>query len=137
MADFLVEIADYAASLGIGTVATTSNNGDIFNEEVPGSPDNVICFIGQPGPLIGDQRSVAKLTFPRFQVYVRNVSYPNGSTKLKAVRDALHGLNGVALPSWKILRCHAEQEGGPIGSDEQNRFEFTVNFVAEIHDQPS
>lgn len=132
MADFLNEIADYmadaATSPDIGTVAT-----DIFIGEQPATPDNCVSIFGLPGTVIGDQREVASLQFPRFQVIVRNTSYENGSNKLQDVRTKLHGKYGLDLPSWRVLRLHAEQEGGPIGSDDQNRFEFSINFIAEIN----
>lgn len=131
MADFLNEVADYMAnstSPDIGTVAT-----DIFIGELPPDPNNCVAIFGLPGSVIGDQREVASLTFPRFQVIVRNVNYDTGSTKLKDVRTKLHGKYGLMLPSWRVLRLYAEQEGGPIGSDDQNRFEFSINFVAEIN----
>ena len=131
MADFLFEIADYMANAtapDIGTVAT-----DIFNEELPGTPDNCVAVFGLPGQVIGDSREVAALTFPRFQVIVRNTDYALGAAKLLDVRTKLHGKYGLMLPSWRVMRMHAEQEGGPIGSDDQNRFEFSINFVAEIN----
>lgn len=132
MADFLFEIADYLAAASptpdLGTVGT-----DIFNEELPPDPNNCIAIFGLPGTVIGDQREVASLTFPRFQVLVRNTDFAAGSTVLKNVRTKLHGQYGLILPSWRVLRLHAEQEGGPIGSDDQNRFEFSINFVAEIN----
>lgn len=131
MADFLNEIADYmanATSPDIGTVAT-----DIFIGELPGTPDNCVAIFGQPGSVIGDQREVASLQFPRFQVIIRNKDYDLGSAKLQDVRTKLHGKYGLMLPSWRVLRLHAEQEGGPIGSDDQNRFEFSINFVAELN----
>lgn len=132
MADFFNEIADYMADASvapdIGTVAT-----DIFIGELPPSPDNCVAIFGLPGQVIGDQREVAPLQFPRFQVIVRNTNYDTASAKMQDVRTKLHGKYGVDLASWRVLRCHAEQEGGPIGSDDQNRFEFSINFVAEIN----
>lgn len=132
MADFINEIADYMAdgsvSPDIGTVAT-----DIFIGELPPDPDNCVALFGLPGQVIGDQREVASLQFPRFQVIVRNKSYDLASAKMQDVRTKLHNKYGLDLPTWRVLRLHAEQEGGPIGSDDQNRFEFSINFVAEIN----
>lgn len=131
MANFYYEVADYLASStapDLGAVGT-----DIFNEELPASPDNCIAVFGLPGQVIGDQREVASLTFPRFQVIVRNKDFALGAAKLADIRSKLHGLYGVDIGSYRVLRCHAEQEGGPIGSDDQNRFEFSINFVAEIN----
>ena len=127
MNDFLNELADYLEDQTVGTVAT-----DIFIGEVPGSPNALVCLLGLPGAGLTASRDVAALQFPRFQAYVRAVSYDDASDKFQAVRTALHGLLGHALPHWRILRCFAESEGGPIGSDEQGRFEFSINFAAEI-----
>lgn len=132
MADFLNEIADYmadaATSPDIGTVGT-----DIFVGELPASPDNCVALFGLPGSVIGDQREVASLQFPRFQVVVRNKVYETGSNKLQDVRTKLHNKYNLDLASWRVLRLHAEQEGGPIGSDDQDRWEFSINFMAETN----
>lgn len=131
MGDFYNEIGDYLANAtapDLGTVAT-----DIFIAELPATPNDCIAVFGLPGQIMGDQREVASLQFPRFQVIVRNENYEAGSAKLQDVRTKLHGLYGVDVGSYRVLRCHAEQEGGPIGSDDQNRYEFSINFVAEIN----
>lgn len=132
MADFLNEIADYLATQSIGTVAT-----NIFIGKMPPDPDNQVAIFGLLGGTIGEQREVADLHFPRFQVIIRNTNYETGSTKLEAVRTALHGKYGLQLASWRVLRLHAETEGGPIGTDDQDRFEFSINFLAEINAQAS
>ena len=128
MSDFLNEVADYLQSQAVGTVAT-----DIFIGKLPPSPDNCVALFGLIGTTLGQQREVAPLQFPRFQVLVRNESYDAASDKLQAVRTALHGKYGLMLANWRVLRCHVETEGGPIGSDDQDRFEFSVNFIAEIN----
>lgn len=128
MSDFLNEIADYMETAGVGTVAT-----DIFIGEQPADPNDCVAIFGLPGEVIGDQREVASLQFPRFQVVIRNSDYDAGSAKLQDVRDTLHSKYGLQLPSWRVLRMAADQEGGPIGSDDQNRFEFSINFTCEIN----
>lgn len=133
--DFLNELADYLEDQSVGTVATVSNSGNIFIGKLPASPNNCIALLGLPGTILADSRDVASLNFPRFQVLIRNEDYSDGAQKLIAVRTALHGLLGYYLPHWRIMRCHAEQEGGPIGSDDQDRFEFTINFIAELNDE--
>lgn len=134
MADFLDEVADYLQTQGVGTVASAINTGDIFIEDIPPDPTNVIVILGATGVSIpGGSRQIGTLNFPRFQVYVRNTSYTTASAKLKAVRDALHAKYGVILPNWRILSCHADQEGGPVGKDDSGRFEFSINFTTEVN----
>ncbi len=140
--DFLDQLATYLQAQSIGTAGT-----NIFVNKLPDTTDNCVALIGQPGPSIGPQRDVARLQFPRFQAIIRNVDYNDGSDKFQAVRTALHGKVGLVLPTSanpasdeniRILRCHAESEGGPIGEDEQGRVEFSINFQAEyIYDDPA
>lgn len=129
MADFINELADYAAAqTGIGTVAT-----DVFVGKLPATPDTCQALFGLPGGVIGDQREVASLAFPRVQLISRAESYETASANMDAWREALHNKYGIILPHFRILRCHAEQEGGPIGQDDQGRFEFSINFVIEYN----
>lgn len=132
MSNFIDELADYAAAQGLGTVEQ-----DIFTFKQPASPDNCVSFHGLPGNNLGDQRDIPELTFPRVQVVVRNSDPAAGADKLTQVRSILHGLINVQLPSWRIMRFHCEQEGGPIGQDGQNRYEFSINFEGEHYERPA
>lgn len=139
--DFLNEIADYLDSEGVGTVGT-----DLFVGSLPPDPDDCVAVLGLTSNPIGVQRDVADLQFPRFQVITRNTDYEGASAALQAVRGALHGILSLNLPVGvnittqqyiRLLRCHADQEGGPIGSDDQGRYEFSINFSAEYHYVPA
>lgn len=134
MADFYDDIAAYLETAGVGTRGT-----NIFVAHVPDDPDetvdNCIVLLGS-APETQLNADVAALLFPRFQIYVRNEDYNNGSTKLQAVRTALHAKIGVQLTNYYVLRIHADQEGGPIGRDpESGLFEFSINFTAEARAQ--
>lgn len=135
--DFTDELANYLDYLNIGTAGT-----DIFVNKQPSDVDNCVCLFGLPGTTLQSGRDVPGLQFPRFQVVVRNTDYNDGADKLQAVRTALHGLIGKLLPVTavpatdpyiRVMRCHAEQEGGPIGEDDKGRAEFSINFIAEYH----
>jgi hypothetical protein len=132
MADFLDEVAQYLDDSGVGEYSSDSGR-NIFVNAQPPTPANCISIFGAPGANIGDQRNVASLQFPRFQALIRNVDDAAAATLMQSVRTALHAKYGVALPNWRILRCHADQEGGPIGKDGQGRFEYSINFSAEIN----
>lgn len=134
MADFLNELASYLEDQGVGTYDADAGR-NIFTGEHPADPDNCVSLIGLPSGSLGQSRDIPELQFPRFQAIVRNASYDTGSTKLQAVRTALHGKleDDLGLTSWRVLRLHADQEGGPIGDDGQGRFEFSINFSAEVH----
>ncbi len=132
MNDFLNEVAQYLDDLSVGEFSSDSGR-NIFVGIVPADPANCVCLLGITGPTIGVQREVADLQFPRFQAFIRNTAYNAGSDKLQAVRTALHGKYGVILPHWRILRSHADQEGGPIGKNPIGHFEFSINFTTEIN----
>lgn len=132
MADFLDEVASYLEDEGVG-VFDSSTGRNIFVGEIPESPVNCVVLLGIAGPTISDQRQIRSLQFPRFQAYIRNSGYQAGSDKLQAVRNALHALYGEILPNWRVLACHADQEGGPIGKDKLGRYDFSINFLAEIN----
>lgn len=129
MSDFLNELADYAATqTGISAVGT-----GVFVGKLPSDPDTCQALLGLPGTVIGDQREVSSLAFPRVQIISRAESYETASDKMTAWRTALHNKYNLILPHFRILRCHAEQEGGPIGQDDQGRFEFSINFIIEYN----
>ena len=137
MLNFLDEIADYLQNQSIGTAGT-----DIFVNKQPADVDNCVTLLGITGLNLADQRDVKELQFPRFQVITRNTDYNDASDTHEAVRTALHNLIQQILPVGvdvnttayiRVMRCHAEQEGGPIGEDKKGRSEFSVNFLAEFH----
>lgn len=136
MTDFLDLLAGHLIAQGAAT------SGSIFVNKHPADPDNCITLMGSTGTNLTSSRDVAGLQFPRFQVVVRNTDYNDASDALDAVRNALHGMIGEILPAGvnvattpyiRVMRCHAEQDGGPIGEDEQGRTEFSINFIAEYH----
>lgn len=135
--DFLDEMARYLDSLDIGTAGT-----DLFVNNLPDDVNNCVGLFGLTGPTIQQSRDVPGLQFPRFQAFIRNSDYNDGADKFQAVRTALHGKIGLILPVGvnvattpyiRVMRCHADQEGGPIGKDPRGRFEWSVNFTAEYH----
>lgn len=135
MNDLLNELASYLEDQGVGVFDADSGR-NIFVDFIPPDPASLVALLYATGPTIGAQREVADLQFPRFQVFVRNVSHDDGSDKLQAVREALHGKYGLVLAHWRVIRCHADQEGGWIGK-EGGLHEFSINFVAEVNAETS
>lgn len=126
--DFLTSIALYLESEGIGS--TTGANVNIFVGKQPPEPNNCITILGLIGNELPDV-TIGELNYPRFQVLIRNVDYEDGSEKLRQVRQALHAAIALDMPNYHVLRLHAQQEGYPIGEDEQGRPEFSINFYGE------
>lgn len=131
--DFLNLLAEYLDDNGLDNV---------FAGKYPGKPNNVTALLGLQGTSIGVSRDVAALQFPRFQLITRNTDYQDASVQMQVARGLLHGQIGLILPEGvntatepyvRILKMHAEQDGGPIGQDEQGRYEFAINFNVEYH----
>lgn len=125
MANYLDNLADYLEDESVGTVGT-----DIFVGVLPDSPDNCVALLGLSG--MPTNADIKELEFPRFQALIRNTNYSTGADKMAAVRSALHVLIGEQLANYRVLRCHAWQEGGSIGQDDKGRYEFSINFEAEV-----
>lgn len=132
--DFLNLLAVFLESAGVTAVKTGKQ---------PAKPVNCTTLLGLQGPTVQAQRDVPELQFPRFQALIRNSSYEDASDEHQLVRETLHGLapgtllpvgvNTATQPYVRVLRCHADQEGGPIGQHPDGGYEFSINFTAEIH----
>lgn len=132
MYDFLNEVAKYLQDQSVG-IYTTDATRNIFVGKIPSKTVECIVLLGLPGNIPNDARQVNSLGWPRFQVFIRSESYDDASDLLTAVKTALHAKYGVILPHWRIMACHEDQEGGPIGQDEKGRFEFSINFTCEVN----
>ena len=135
--DFLDEIARHLDVQNLVTEGT-----DVFVNELPDDPANCVAIFGLIGTTVQQQRDVPGLQFPRFQLIVRNTDYNDGADKFQAIRSALHGIIGRTLPASantatdpyiRVMRCHIETDGGPLGRDDKGRTEFSCNFIAEYH----
>lgn len=132
--DFFNLLAVYLEAAGVTAVKTGKQ---------PEKPVNCTTLLGLQGLTVQAQRDVPDLQFPRFQAIIRNESYETASDQHQLVRATLHGLKpGTILPVdadtetdpyVRVLRCHADQEGGPIGQHPNGGYEFSINFTSEIH----
>jgi len=136
MSSFLDEIASKMSAEVTELEFDNEAGRNVFVGELPADPDTCVAFFGLPGDQLTAARDIPELTFPRYQALIRSEDYETGAALLVAVRTSLHGMIDYNLPSWRVLRNHAEQEGGPLGQDSQGRFEFSINFAAEYHAIP-
>ncbi len=125
MTSFWDDVAWYLEDEGIGV-----RSENIFVAKMPGEPDDLIAIHGLPG-FEQPSRYIREHIYPRFQVTIRAADYDDGVAKLAAVRNALHVQIGIMMGNHYVMRCHAEQEGGPIGDDDEGRPEFSINFTAQ------
>lgn len=136
MSSFLDEMASKMAGEVAELEFDNETGRNVFVGELPAEPDTCVAFFGLPGDQLTASRDIPALTFPRYQVITRSADYEEAAALLTAVRTSLHGMIDYHLPSWRVMRNHAEQEGGPLGQDAQGRFEFSINFVSEFHALP-
>jgi len=136
MSSFLDEMASKMAGEVAELEFDNETGRNVFVGELPAEPDTCVAFFGLPGDQLQAGRDIPALTFPRYQIITRSADYEEAAALLTAVRTSLHGMIDYRLPSWRVMRNHAEQEGGPLGQDAQGRFEFSINFVAEFHALP-
>lgn len=136
MTSFYDELASHLENLDNTFIYASNTDRNVFTGVLPQSPDDCVAFFGLPGTNLTAQRDIPDLHFPRIQVLCRSVDYETGSDYLERVRAALHGIIAQDLTEWHIMRLHAEQEGGPIGQDDQGRFEFSITFMGEYYKIP-
>lgn len=132
--DFLDQVASYLDTQNVGVYDADSGR-NIFVNDQPAEPVECITLFGNEGLTLPESKNIRSLIHPRFQVVCRSADYDAASALHYAVRDALHARYGIILANWRILECHAEQEGGPVGKDKQNRHEFSCNYMAEANAQ--
>lgn len=131
------EFAELLAALGLGDYhADGSLGGDVFLVNMPQSPDAAVAVNRYGGP-----ESDSKLGYDRPSIQVR-VRAPAGDVRTAEARaqgiyDALHGMSSRELPGGTWLVLLVGTQGGPIplGQDNLNRDEWTINFRAELRRQ--
>lgn len=129
--DFLSQIADYLAASGMGETNEANGTVNIFAGIYPADPDDAIAILGLVGSTLPNI-NIPDFEYPRFQIVVRNNDYETASQVLRDVRTLLHDKLAVTLTNFYCLYIQAQQDGFPIGQDDKGRYEFSINFSAQI-----
>lgn len=128
---FVAEIAEYLEMLGI-LVFSEAAGGDTFIARVPASPDAVVVIT----PTSGTAPEFAQAyDNPSFQVRVRGAGADPGPAfnRAKQILDTLHGLGSVDIGTTHVVMLTAAQsQPESIGTDDNGRHEFTINFDADV-----
>lgn len=127
MADFYTELAEYIEAQD-ATVDT------VFTGPLPPDPTDCSAIIGRVGTTLNSSRDIEGMMFPRFQVISRNTDFNDCVDEMNKIRTVIHGMIMVSLTSWKVLRLHVDQEGGPLGQDDKGNFECSINYLAQIRE---
>lgn len=103
--------------------------------DIPDSPNNLICLFGTDGYDSQHQLGVSSAPIfeqPTFQVYIRDGSYLSGNTRAEVIKDTLNGLVNQTINGNKYLSIFLMGDINPLGKDEKNRSEFTINFKTRV-----
>lgn len=123
----LTEIAAYLVAQGVCTEIGT----DLVIMELPMEPDlmtAVFQYAGDPPGLTFDGPAEDN---PGLQVRTRAApgDLAAGEARAKAAQTALHGYANATLGSTRYMLIRATGSPMSIGNDEQNRPEWTQNFI--------
>lgn len=136
MSDINTEIAKYLDAQGLLNFDETAMSGDTFIELMPSSPDKAVAILtSQPNE--GNPKQ--PYDYPGVQIIVRGGRDPRPvKERAQDIYDQLNGFTSDAFVSGGnfVISCFARQ-GGPIriGTDQNDRFEFSINFDLIIRNE--
>lgn len=121
---FHKNLADYLEDQGHGTVGT-----DIFVGKLPTEAPNNCIIVYDTGGVAPD--TYIPTRNPSTQIYVRNISYNSGKQKIEDIVGSLHTKSNFYIIENEqyVYYCRLIQEPSHIGQDENDRQEFTANFM--------
>lgn len=132
---WLVGIAKKLETLGHGTYTPSATTGDLFIGKMPQTPDTAIAvYYGSTG----ESDSGLDYDEVAFQVRTRAGTDPRtAAATLQDIYDDLHGIGTTTITdgttTWTVIDILATQSAPvPLGQDDANRWEYTLNFRAEI-----
>lgn len=116
-------IADYLATLGIGTVGTS-----IFVNKLP-AVDNCIAIFDTGGEPSDTRQGI---DYPTIQVRVKNTSIATAYKNLMTIYDKIHMLHNITLGNGiHIIDCIARQSAPLVLSTDYGA-DFTMNYTITV-----
>jgi len=113
----------------------TSVSSDIFLDDLPDTPDNCLAIYHAGGQDSKHQLGASKKAVhetPVFQVRIRNVSSATATTQAESIKDILDGLVNQTINSNDYKSIFMQGDINPLGKDDRNRINLTVNFIAKV-----
>lgn len=108
-------------------------SGQVQYGQIPDEPNNitVLNFYGgnTPRRAIGTAKPVIRE--PQMQVRVRNDSYAQSISLIEQHINTIERISGI-LGNKIITKITQIGDVIPLGRDDKNRYEFTVNFTIQI-----
>lgn len=94
---------------------------NIYRGSMPSTPDNVVCIYNSGG--YERDSSGTEVEEPTFQIVVRNTDFDAAEALCNTIKDLLHGKS-----TTKFLNIFQQGDILPLGRDENNRTELSMNF---------
>ena len=129
MSVFIKEVGQYLQTQGYGTLGT-----DIFLSFEPDSPDELIAVLDRGGYVTDDFVKVTGDSTNKYdvigvQLILRGTNYENLIDKAYQLYDLFNRKSLYNLGTFYIKESHAESLPIPIGRDEKDRDEISINFL--------
>jgi hypothetical protein len=127
-----IDLAQYMGSAVAGLVYTEGPGGNIFIDDLPDAPNEAVGVYTQGGP---EADSKNYFDEPHVQIIVRGDSGAVWAPAMCAtLYSALHGLNGIVLPSGAYLVSCVGVQSSPtrLGPDSSGRYRYSMNFRLEV-----
>lgn len=112
-----------------GIHLTTGTN--LFEDYQPDNPVTSAAIIDTGGSAANPELPTHH--FPTFQAWIRADTKQNAKDIALAIRDALHGLQGVTLGDKYFHYIQLITEGGPTGKDPNGNQTYSLNFQARYY----
>lgn len=127
---FAKALAEYLHAEDILEFDAEGVSGNTFIDHLPAEPDVAIRITEVPGNE-GDFKFAYDR--PSVQVWIRGDGDPRtAQAKAQEIYVALHGLAATEVGDYEVLWMLAVGTPGSVGSDENGRYEYVVNFNAEV-----
>lgn len=125
-------VAQYMGAVVDGLDYSEAAEGNVFIDHLPSEPDRCVAIYNTSGP-----EADSKLPYDpvRFQLLIRCEAGSRwGLAIAEAIYSQLHGFRNGYLPdgTYAVFILGAQADPFRIGSDEQGRQQFTVNYRAEV-----
>jgi len=116
-------IADYLASLGIGTVGT-----NIFVNNLP-AVDNCISIFDTGGETSDIRQGI---DYPTLQIRVKNTDTSAAYKKLMTIHDKLHMLHNITLGNGIHIIDSIARQSAPMIISTDFGADFTMNYTLTV-----
>lgn len=127
MSSLMERIAEHIDDIGLGKYDRDGTTGTIFVEALPNTPDNCIAIYNRYGQFTVDGTRLMEI-----QLLVRDRVRMNAHIIGCKLVKAFYHKDMLKLGEYTVIECECESSPIFIGSDGQDRYEFSINLKMEV-----